>query len=58
MHPPPAAGSLPAVSLAVPERGIVRKDRLGGVAAELHYLCERPGEGGEFCVDVCEINLI
>jgi hypothetical protein len=32
------------VSLAIPERGLMRKDRLGGAVAELHYLCERPGK--------------
>jgi hypothetical protein len=38
-----ATGATPAVSLAIPERGLVRKDRLGGAVAELHYLCESPG---------------
>lgn len=39
-----SAGAPPAVSLAIPERGLQRKDRSGGVAAQMHYLCEQPGE--------------
>jgi len=39
-----SAGSPPAVNLPVPERGLLRKDRLGGgTVADVQYFCERPG---------------